>query len=203
MSMTSDPDGGGSKKRIEEAAVNLFADMGYARTTTSAIAKRAGVNEVTLFRIFGSKRELLREVYYQMTPDAEQVALPSLTSTTDIGDELAPLLRSYLLLHLGHMPAYRLSLQLQEELNDKEFYHHSFRKIEGMIAQFVAYLRALRANGRIAEADYSALAEYLFSLFLIKAQEYTSLGLPPDAPEIEAFIASYSRYLGELLRPIP
>lgn len=44
---------------ILDAAAELFATHGYASTTTRAIAERAGVNEVTLFRRFGSKLGVL------------------------------------------------------------------------------------------------------------------------------------------------
>jgi AcrR family transcriptional regulator len=46
--------------RILSAAATLFARHGYVGTTTSAIADEAGVNEVTLFRRFGTKEGLLR-----------------------------------------------------------------------------------------------------------------------------------------------
>lgn len=45
--------------RILDAAGELFATHGYASTTTRAIAERAGVNEVTLFRRFGNKLGVL------------------------------------------------------------------------------------------------------------------------------------------------
>jgi len=40
----------------------IFAEKGYARATTRAIASAAGVNEVTLFRHFGNKRNLFAAV---------------------------------------------------------------------------------------------------------------------------------------------
>jgi AcrR family transcriptional regulator len=51
-----------ARERILRAAEELFAERGYARTTTRAIAERAQVNEVTLFRHFGAKQQLLRAV---------------------------------------------------------------------------------------------------------------------------------------------
>ena len=54
-----------TRGRIINAASNLFASKGYAGTTTRAIAKTAGVNEVTLFRHFGSKENLAREIMNQ------------------------------------------------------------------------------------------------------------------------------------------
>jgi AcrR family transcriptional regulator len=46
--------------RILEAAGRLFAERGYKGSTTRAIAALAGVNEVTVFRRFGSKAGVLR-----------------------------------------------------------------------------------------------------------------------------------------------
>ena len=46
--------------RILAAAAALFAERGYVATTTRAIAAAAEVNEVTLFRRFGSKEGLVR-----------------------------------------------------------------------------------------------------------------------------------------------
>jgi AcrR family transcriptional regulator len=49
-----------TRDRILAAAAALLAERGYVATTTRAIATAAGVNEVTLFRRFGSKQGLLR-----------------------------------------------------------------------------------------------------------------------------------------------
>ncbi|MGK7950444.1 MAG: TetR family transcriptional regulator [Xenococcaceae cyanobacterium] len=51
-----------TKTRLIEAALDLFAERGVTDTTTKAVADRAGVNEVTLFRHFGSKHGLLLAV---------------------------------------------------------------------------------------------------------------------------------------------
>ena len=48
-----------TRQRIIQAALRLFGSTGYSLTTTRAIAEAAGVNEVTLFRHFGSKKNLL------------------------------------------------------------------------------------------------------------------------------------------------
>jgi AcrR family transcriptional regulator len=55
MSAVSD-----TTERILRAAGELFAERGYSGTTTRAIAERAGVNEVTLFRRFENKAGILR-----------------------------------------------------------------------------------------------------------------------------------------------
>ena len=51
-----------TKTRLIEAALDLFAEKGVTETTTKAVAERAQVNEVTLFRNFGNKYRLLLAV---------------------------------------------------------------------------------------------------------------------------------------------
>lgn len=48
-----------TRQRIISAALQLFGQLGYSQATTRAIASTAGVNEVTLFRHFGNKKNLL------------------------------------------------------------------------------------------------------------------------------------------------
>lgn len=47
-----------SDEKILDAAVRVFAEVGYRAATTRRIATEAGVNEVTLFRRFGNKERL-------------------------------------------------------------------------------------------------------------------------------------------------
>jgi len=46
------------REQIIQAALLVFIEKGFASTTTSEIAKAAGISEVTLFRNFSSKREI-------------------------------------------------------------------------------------------------------------------------------------------------
>ena len=48
-----------ARQRLQQAAVELFAERGYEQTTTAEIAARAGVTERTFFRHFPDKREVL------------------------------------------------------------------------------------------------------------------------------------------------
>lgn len=45
--------------RILEATVDMFGEKGYDSTSTSEIAKRAGVAEGTMFRYYKTKKDLL------------------------------------------------------------------------------------------------------------------------------------------------
>ncbi len=47
-----------TERKILDAALNLFAEKGYAGATTRSIAEKAEVSELTLFRKFKTKRNL-------------------------------------------------------------------------------------------------------------------------------------------------
>ncbi len=48
-----------ARRRLQQAALELFRERGYEQTTASEIAARAGVTERTFFRHFPDKREVL------------------------------------------------------------------------------------------------------------------------------------------------
>ena len=49
------------RDQLLAAAARVYSESGYRGATTRRIAQEAGVNEITLFRHFGSKDTLLRE----------------------------------------------------------------------------------------------------------------------------------------------
>ena len=50
-----------TRQRIIKAAIKMASVHGYLGATTKAIANEAGVNEVTIFRLFGTKDKLFSE----------------------------------------------------------------------------------------------------------------------------------------------
>ena len=74
-----EPDAAG---RLREAAMALYAERGYDRTTVAEIADRAGVTARTFFRHFADKREVLfagSETLEQHMIEALTAAPPSAT----------------------------------------------------------------------------------------------------------------------------
>lgn len=56
-------DGDATRDRLLRAALDLYTTAGFLRTTTPALAKRAGVAEGTIYRHFKSKEHLLNEAH--------------------------------------------------------------------------------------------------------------------------------------------
>jgi TetR/AcrR family transcriptional regulator, regulator of autoinduction and epiphytic fitness len=65
-----------TRLRVIEAARTLFVRHGYASTTIQAIAEEAGVAVQTIYASFGSKREVLKELFdISIVGDNEQAPL--------------------------------------------------------------------------------------------------------------------------------
>ena len=60
---TTDGDGTPVPQRLLAAATRLFAEQGYDRTSVQEIVEAAGVTKGALYHYFGSKDDLLHEVY--------------------------------------------------------------------------------------------------------------------------------------------
>lgn len=101
--------------RLTEAAMALFAERGYARTTVEDIAARAGLTERTFFNHFSDKREVLfagSEHFVNRVVDAVRAAPKSeppldtvfsaYDSTNDFFEELRPFARKRSALIAAH-----------------------------------------------------------------------------------------------------
>ncbi len=81
-----------AKDRLLQAAAEELFASGYRGATTKAIADRAGVNEVTLFRHFGSKLELMRAAMSNLVaPFAGAIPQP----TASVRDDLVAIAERY------------------------------------------------------------------------------------------------------------
>jgi len=69
------------KDDIIKGTIELVAKNGIANTPTIKIAKHSGAAEYTLFRLFGSKDELLHETYNELTEQFRQVCEQEITNT--------------------------------------------------------------------------------------------------------------------------
>ena len=74
----------GSRERVLRAATALFAVRGFQGTSTRGVARRARVNETTLFRLFKNKQDLyLNVLNRKMDVNVPEWLLPALQSSLD------------------------------------------------------------------------------------------------------------------------
>jgi AcrR family transcriptional regulator len=151
------------RERLLDAAARVYAETGYRGATTRRIAQEAGVNEITLFRHFGSKTTLIIEAVRQANRRDDCAHVP-----TPPGDPVMEL-RAWVRDELIHLSQKRSIIRtaLGEVEERPEIVPLIGEKPREVILALAAYVQQLQREGRAA-ADIDALtaARVLFgSLF--------------------------------------
>ncbi|SFS49409.1 TetR/AcrR family transcriptional regulator [Paenibacillus sp. BC26] len=92
--------------RIKEAALSLFAELGYEQTSVESIAKQAGVAKGTFFNYFSSKDELICDLQ----------AIFALNEVAKLKDKPGPLVPRLQLLLFQIVKQFELSKPLTRAL---------------------------------------------------------------------------------------
>ncbi|MDQ1909636.1 TetR/AcrR family transcriptional regulator [Paenibacillus sp. GD4] len=152
------------KEAILKAALELFAEQGFAATTTKDISLRSGVAEGLMYYYFRDKRELLREVIrthsFFEAVKAKQSALLQLEGVTAL-EEYASLYLSFLQEHSSFL----LLVWSPELLRDEEISQEVGDLIAQMVQQAAVILsRAAGADSIRSEAVQIGASMLLSSL---------------------------------------
>jgi AcrR family transcriptional regulator len=87
-----------TRRRIQDAALQLFAAKGFFATGIREIADRVGVTTAALYHYMGSKDELLIEIMVSSMTQLIRAAQESIATADEPASELAALVRA----HVGY-----------------------------------------------------------------------------------------------------
>lgn len=179
-----------------EVTAQLFAEHGWRGTTTRRIAEAAGVNEVTVFRHFGSKEALLREAIESAALVGPVGVLPE-----EPGEVRAELLSWALAVH-AHVVEQRKLIRtgLAEFEEHPEVAPVSCEGAIRAMEQMVTYLTKARMRGLIADEGSleGATMMLMNALFLdgLTRDVVPSCGGMTVSATIETFVDLTTRALG-------
>jgi AcrR family transcriptional regulator len=155
-----------TRRRLIDAANELFRERGYEGTTAAAIARSAGVAERTFFRYFRSKAEVLVSSWH-LGSDALRAALAASTQTEVVevvrealhafAEQFAIDVEGAVQLYVdvtAFVPIVQTMLELEEDLA-VDIAHRLSRSSEDRHVRVVAYasLGLLRASVRAFVID--------------------------------------------------
>ncbi len=139
------------EKRILEAAIQISNEKGFSSTTTSEIAKRAGVAEGTIFRYFKTKKDIMHGIMLQAIKVAsDKVILASLNNIfknkeeKDLRAVLKEILADRLELVQRFFPMFRVLVSealFHQDIRDV-IYSKLFNKMEHEILEFYKNMAA-------------------------------------------------------------
>lgn len=152
-----------ARRAVIDSGRALFLERGYAATTMEAIGADSGVPPATIYRLFGSKRGILKALLDvsivgddELLPMAQRANIQSLLADPDPRSMVASLVSVVIQVNARTAAIYRILVSaaasdaeaatLLEELTGQR------RRGQGMVARALARRRALRRPLRESDA---------------------------------------------------
>jgi len=157
-----------SRATVLKAAMAVFAEGGYAGTSTEAIAARAGLSQPYIFRLFGTKRELFiatMDLMHRRIEEAFRSAAAGLSgfeAMAAMGDAYKDLLAERDLI-LVQMHAFAASGDPEIRAASREGFRHLWSVVGELTGLHEEWIRRFFAQGMLmnvlAALDAAALDE--------------------------------------------
>lgn len=172
-----------TRELILAAACDVYSKLGFRGATTRRIAETAGVNEVTIFRHFGSKEALLADALRALSLESPQAQLPA--HPRDPGAELA----AWSAVHLAHLRGKRAMIRTcMGEMEERpEMSECAATAPRAAFAELCGYLGRVREGGMsFYEFDERVAAITLMGALFSDAMGREMMPEIYPAPEVAA-----------------
>lgn len=148
-----------SKNRIVEAALRLFVEFGYERTSIRMIAGEAGISLGLMYNYFSGKEALLREIFIRGVADVQRsFILPDTQKNGSLSD-IPAFIKNCLHIVRQHEEFWRLLYALRYQPAIQKLLDGEVRAFEGMVMANLEQLCTQHTTG-----NPRALAYLLFAL---------------------------------------
>lgn len=168
------------------AAIGLLMSRGFEGATTKEIADSAGVNEVTLFRKYGSKTGLFEKAIEHRLRDTP---LNKIAFTGDIETDLFAIVEAYLETNEVHgdiMPVILIELPRNPDLQGSM--DTPWRNLQGIMSSIRAFQdRKLLMR----EPPLATLAALLGPIMVNQMFRRANLALPVPAIDLRAHVDAF------------
>lgn len=196
------------QQKIFAAAVRLFAEKGYANTSTSEIAKAAGVAEGTIFRHYGTKDQLLMSIIITFIRSSFPAIAESVFQEIDIEKHVS--FESFLkALILNRIEFIKENREIFQVFAKEVLYHERLRNElapyfkKNVVGRILPLIERFKEQGELVDwpaekilfYGFSQMAGYFAVRFLILSDDVVE----DDAAEAEALV----RFVMDGLRKRP
>lgn len=140
------------RRQIVDAAVKLFIQNGYHRTTTRALAKETGMSIGSLYEYISTKDDVLYLVGIAIHSEVEQGVKDALARSSQSNDPLADVIKEYFLVCNRMSDHVLLMYQVTHFLPEK--WQRKVLEAELRITDlFIEAMKELRKSGKLPDLD--------------------------------------------------
>lgn len=162
-----------TEEKILKAATKLFSEDGYNGVSTKRIAEKAGVNEVTIFRLFNTKSALLQLVIRHFAFEGNILEKVSKDLTGNLKEDLYIFANDYYMFLVNNIKMFRI--QLREITEEGMTFTNSIDYVEYMTEYLAKKVDSghFKGNPRSVSAEMIALILGLFTFTVYNSKLYT------------------------------
>lgn len=186
-----------TQEKILQATIELIKEKGFKGATTREIARRAGVNEVTLFRHFQNKNGLVKAAFEKLS------YVPPLSKALkekvewDLEKDLLMFSKIYQRLLSENRDLILISLK---EANLFPELQQQIANIPLQIKEYlIEYFKAMNVKGVVIETNFEAQAMALiwlnFSFFMSRLQHNQNISRLTEDEFLKSAIGTFARGL--------
>jgi AcrR family transcriptional regulator len=173
--------------RLFDTTATVFAERGYQAATTQEIAKRSGVNEVTIFRRYGGKAALINAALSHVL---HRSPFARLTAGDDVEADLTALVRAYAETTRQYGSAV---LTLLTEIPRHPELRDAMSALEPNLSKAAHVIAVHQKRGRLAQGDpvrmmTSLIAPLMVSGLWPRAGLFAAVGDPDPEAIVAAFL---------------
>ena len=139
------------REQLLDCAAGIFARFGYARATTSRLARAAGVTEPIIYRHFKSKRDLFVALIARTGKRTLEQWERDLSDAQTPAERLARLIGDNPMVSPDGRDAYRVFLQAISEVEDEKIRNAVSGHIDSVHAFIRAELERAQQQGSVSE----------------------------------------------------
>lgn len=150
-----------TKEKLLLSAIDIMSEKGFAAATTKEIALGAGVNEVTLFRHFGTKEGLVKAAFSRFHYADEMTRLFGEAVTWDLEADLLLVSRRYHKVMNGNRKLFMIIQKGRNQLPD-EVYEEAHRHPKRLMELLADYFEQMAAQGKVIPTDRPDLRAWSF-----------------------------------------
>ena len=172
--------------KIFSAALDILVSHGYEGATTQKIADIAGVNEVTLFRKYGSKAGLFEKVIEHQLADTP---LNNLVYTGDLNSDLLAIVEAYIETNETHgniIPLLLIEMPRYPDLQG------SFNTPWKNIQVIINIIQKYQNQGQLKnESPLACLTALIGPILVSQMLLHANLNLPVPAIDSQAHVEAF------------
>lgn len=176
-----------------EIALKLFSEQGYYSTSTKQIAQEAQINEITLFRHFGTKENLFQETTESYVRGINLADEIHRLIKQDFTESILEIAKDYLDFCHQNKQLYKIQMRLTDE--EKDFV--KLKLSRGFVTELASYFKELKEKevikGQPEKMAVTLINSILgaFTIYVLSDDTFTDIPLESLVEEHARQFAAY------------